>query len=127
MELEQEISELSNTLLEIYAKNLEFLKNNFEEIFYEIDTLSKNISSEQYKEKYSLEYRDGFFDILNLESNSWYYFKDSYEDADARANAVNFTNEGSLNLLRIDPSTNKFVNAELYKDVTPINICLYIF
>ena len=118
--MEQELQEMSVTLFNLYVKNLEFLKENFEDIYKKVDIFSNEINQGTRKEKYSLEFKDeGYFDIYNLEDKTWFYHTNSYEDADFRAKHSNFTKDGSLDLLR------KGVNGTLsksqsYKDVLPI-------
>jgi len=118
--MENELLDLSTTLLNIYKKNLEFLKENFEEVFEKVDELSSKINDEKYSSKYSLEYKDGYFDILNLENDAWFYSTNSYEDADNRATHANFTKDGSLDLLRKGVDGLKLISSKSYKDVMPI-------
>jgi len=118
--MEKELEDLSSTLLSIYQKNLEFLKENFEDIFNRVNTLSDDINSNKIKEKYSLEYRDEYFDILNIKDNSWFYGTNTYEDADNRAKNSNFTKDGSLDLLRKGADGISLVGSESYKDVMPV-------
>jgi len=118
--MENEINDLSNTLLSIYQKNLQFLKDNFDDIFNRVDTLSTKINNKTYDEKYSLEYVDGYFDIKNIKNNTWYYGCDSYNDADLRSKKSNFTKEGSFNLLRTIGNTNYLAVNKNYAKVLPI-------
>ena len=118
--MEEEIVDLSNTLLEIYKRNLEFLEENFEDIFKKVDKLSTKIDEKKYSPKYSLEYKDGYFDILNLEENTWFYAVDSYADADSRAEHSNFTKDGSLDLLRKGVDGVKLLGGNSFKDVMPV-------
>jgi len=118
--MKTELEELSNTLLSIYKKNLVFLQEHFEDIFNRVDTLSQDIDNGNYKPKYSLEYIDGYFDILNLENTTWYYGTDSYVDADNRANRTNFTKDGSLDLLRKGIDGKSLIGNESFKDVLPV-------
>jgi len=118
--MDQELEELSNTLLSIYEKNLLFLKENFEDIFNRVDTLSNDIDSGKYNEKYSLEYKDGYFDILNNEDNTWFYGINSYTDADNRAKHSNFTKDGSLDLLRKGADGISLIGSKSFNKVLPI-------
>jgi len=118
--MENELEEISKTLLELYAKNILFLKDKFPIIHDRIESLSLSFENKTRKEKYTLEYRNGYFDILNQEVNGWYYGTNSYKDADDRAKVANKTAESSLELLRKNPNTGKLLNGEIYKDVTPI-------
>jgi hypothetical protein len=118
--MEEEIVDLSSTLLKIYLKNLEFLEEHFNDIYTRVEELSHNISQKKYSPKYSLEHREGFFDILNIKENSWFYDIDSYNDADYRAEHSNFTKDGSLDLLRRDASGKYLVGSSSFGDVMPI-------
>lgn len=118
--MEQELKDLSETLLELYVKNLEFLKENFQELFDKVEKLSYDIAHDKYSCKYSLEYKDGYFDILNLEENTFFYHTNSYEDADFRAKNTNFTKDGSLDLLRKGVDGKSLIGSESFKDVLPI-------
>jgi len=118
--MEKELSDISNTLLTIYNNNLKFLEENFEDIFNRVNTLSNKINDGTYKENYSLEYIDGYFDILNNNDNTWFYATNSYEDADSRAKNSNFTKDGSLDLLRKGQDGKSFIGANSFGDVMPI-------
>jgi hypothetical protein len=98
--MNQHMLDLTSTLLEIYKKNLNFLKDNFIDVYERIEQLSSEINLELYRPKYSLECIGGYFDIFNIDNSSWYYGVDSYLDADHRAMASNFSRDGSLDLLR---------------------------
>lgn len=106
--MQEQLDELTLTLINIYNKNLEFLKKDYPEIFKKVTTLSQKIENQQYKEKYSLEYKeDGYFDIYNHEKKEYLYGFNSYIEADKRKELNNFTQDSSINLLRIDTQTEK--------------------
>jgi|GEM_PF-1464430 len=118
--MEEQLESLSNTLLAIYEKNLNFLKEHFVDIYQEVESLSNDLEQGLKEEKYTLEYIDGYFDILNHSNNGMYYFSNSYIDADERKEYIDFSTKGSLDLLRRSRDTNKLVTNELYKEVMPI-------
>lgn len=119
--MEQEVTDLSQILLGIYRKNLEFLEENFNDLFQRIEDLSQNLNSGKYSPKYSLEYKNGYFDIFNLQSNSWYYGSNSYDDGDRRAEYTNFSKDGSLDLLRKEPDGVTLITGdEELKNINPI-------
>jgi len=82
-----DLAEIEQSLMVIYQKNLHFLKENFFDIFEKVERFSKDISTNTIQEKYSLQLRDGYFDILNLENNGYYYATNSYDDAGKRVNS----------------------------------------
>ena len=119
--MNNEIEELSQTIIEIYNKNLIFLKNNFSSLHNDIETMSNDILTGKTKETYTLEYIDGYFDILNQNENGGYFYNtNSFKDADARAEVVTFDTQNSLALLRKNPNTKKLLSDPIYKDVVPI-------
>ena len=118
--MEREVTDLTAILLQIYKTNLEFLEVNFNDLFLRVEKLSQDLASEKLSPKYSLEYRDGYFDILNLTTNSWFYGSNSYEDADRRAKHANFTKDGSLDLLRKGIDGEKLIGGKNISDIMPV-------
>jgi len=93
--------EIEQALLAVYQKNLKFLKENFSDIFQELEQLSQDIEIGKHKELYSLEIKDeGYFDIKNLENGGYYYATNSYKDAEQRASKTDTSTDSSLDLLR---------------------------
>lgn len=119
--MQDQLSELTKTLINIYNQNLNFLNQNYPEIFEKIHILSKNIEKGNYKEKYSLEYKDeGYFDIYNHEKEDYIYGFNSYIEADKRKDLTNLTTAQSINLLRINSETNEFAQMETLGKVNPL-------
>lgn len=103
-----ELEDLHNNLIQLYLKNLKFLNNNFFHIYELVNNFSINIENERIKEQYSLEFKEeGYFDIYDKNNNTFLYNHNSYIEAEERANVTNFSTNSSINLLRMDPSTNK--------------------
>lgn len=102
-----DVAELEKSMVVIYQKNLNFLKENFFDIFQKVDQLSNDIFEGKVKEQYSLELCGSYFDILNLENNGFYYANNSYLDAEERSKYVDFTTSSSLDLLRRDGISHK--------------------
>lgn len=118
--MKNQLEQLEFTITNIYLKNISYLKQNHPKVFEKIDFLSKKIEKNEYKEKYSLEYNEeGYFDILNLETNEFLYGRNSYIEADLRKERFNFTQDNSLNLLRIDPYRNNFALVEGLGELIP--------
>ena len=136
------MDELSNILLEIYLKNLNFLENNFPELFKKIATLESMIDSGQYEERWSLEYVDDrYFDIKNIKSGNYYYQLDSFEYSKDIANSVDFSENETFSTLHkynnILKTTNsdrcldniiEFINSQVdFNNIKFTNIGKYIF
>jgi len=104
----------------VYQKNLNFLKENFSDIFLELEELSKDIDSGKHKELYSLEMKNGYFDIQNLENNGYYYATNSYMDAEQRAENVDTTNKSSFDLLRKQGTSQYLSYPAGLKNILPV-------
>lgn len=109
------------TLLHLnFLKNMEYLKKYHNDIFNEIEELSNNLSKEEKKESYSIEIVGDYFDIYNHTNNSYFYATNSFEHANMISNHINFTKDGSLDLLRKIPNTNKLIFNDYYYEMKPI-------
>ncbi len=113
---------LNELLLTQYKKNLEFLQQNHKEIFDNVNNLSNRIEKNIQKEKYSLEFieEQGYFDIYDLENEKFIYGFNSYHEAEKRKEHVDFSQKNSLNLLRVDPNTNKLAQMGTLGEINPL-------
>lgn len=118
--MEIDLAEIEQSMIGIYQKNLNFLKENFFDIFQKVEELSDDIFKNKVKENYSLELCGSYFDILNLENNGFYYAQNSYEDAEERAKYVDFTSNSSLDLLRKDGASHKLSMPYGLGEVLPV-------
>jgi len=114
------LQELEEALLVVYQKNLNFLKENFFDIFQEVEQLSLDINQGNYTEEYSLEVVNGYLDILNLKNKGYYYATNSYVDADHRASNVDNTNNSSFDLLRKQGATQYLAYPSGLTDILPV-------
>ncbi len=118
--MQNQLEELNYTLNNLYFKNLNYLKKSHPKVFEKVDKLSKSIKNNTYQETFSLEYKeDGYFDILNLKTNKFIYNVNSYIEADLRKERIDSSQNSSLNLLRIDPTTNSFALMEGLGEIKP--------
>jgi len=136
-----EIEDLQNNLIQLYLKNLKFLKNEFTSVYNLVNDLSIKIENEQIKEQYTLEFKEeGYFDIFNKNNNTFLYNHNSYIEAEERANITDFSTNSSINLLRMDQNTNqlslfhenlhlaRYLNNTInFKDLTFSKIYKFIF
>ena len=112
--------QIEQALLVVYQKNLQFLKENFSDIFQELEQLSQDIESKKHKEVYSLEMKNGYFDIQNLENGGYYYATNSYVDAEERAKNTDTTNSSSFDLLRKQGTTQYLAYPSGLKNILPV-------
>ncbi|WP_419777153.1 6-hydroxymethylpterin diphosphokinase MptE-like protein [Malaciobacter marinus] len=107
--MQEELDNLTQTLFNLYLKNMEFLEKKHPNTYKKVQKLSKDIEEQNHKERYTLEYikEGGYFDIFDHTKDKFLYDFNSYEEADKRAELTNFTKDNSLDLLRIDPRNKK--------------------
>ncbi len=80
-----------------FQNNLLFLSEKYPKVFKKVDILSQAIENGSYKERYALEYKDGYFDVLDTSTNQWLYGSSSLEAAKKAANEINFAkNKGVI-------------------------------
>ncbi|MDD2651834.1 MAG: DUF115 domain-containing protein [Sulfurimonas sp.] len=76
--------------ISLFGKNLSYLREAHPDLFKKIDILNHAIQNGSYKEKYSLEYKGDYFDVLDLRSNNYLYNQNSIDHAKQMAKQVNF-------------------------------------
>jgi hypothetical protein len=85
------MSTIEESALNTYTKNIEYFKNNHPVIYEKIDNLNTHLNSILYTHKYELEYKDeGYFDVLELESNQFLYKKNSLKYSEFLVDIINF-------------------------------------
>jgi len=70
----QNIEELAS---QTYLKNIEFLQKEHYDVWYKLHLLEIAINDGRYKERYALDYIDGYFDVMELDSKNYLYASDS--------------------------------------------------
>lgn len=63
--------------IQTYQNNISYLSKTFPELFKKVALLDAAIETGQYIEKYALEYREGYFDILDIQNNQFMYGQNS--------------------------------------------------
>jgi len=76
--------------IKTYQNNLLFFAEKYPNVFKKIDILSQAIENDSYKERYALEYKDGYFDVLDTVTKEWLYGSSSVEQAKKIAKEMNF-------------------------------------
>jgi len=118
------MQDIQTQVFNTYQKNLIFFQEKYPDVYKKINLLSIAIEQEQYKENYILDYKDDYFDILDLKTNHYLYGTSSIQLAKESAKKINFKkNEGvietfynynfsedAVNLANeADPTFSKFV------------------
>lgn len=76
--------------VETFAKNMDFFSTYDEKLFQKLSILQQAIETAQYRENYALEYKDGYFDVKNLQDNSWLYGANSTKISKDIAQEINW-------------------------------------
>lgn len=79
-----------------FQENLSYLREMHPNVFKKIDILNHAIENGSYKEKYSLEYKNEYFDVLDLQTNHYLYNQNSLEHAKSLIKQVNFKKSSSV-------------------------------
>ena len=104
MSKEEAQKQLQNALLTTYHANLLFLNEYDNNLYKRIDALSNAINSEEYTERFVLEFNqnDGDFDIYDIEHNIYLYDKEPKKKNNKSVNSINLDTKGSFSIF--DPS-----------------------
>jgi len=110
--------------IEIFQKNLIYFQENHPSIYKKIDILNQAIANQAYKEKYSLEFINGYFDVLEISSNNYLYNEDSNKHAKKLTNQINFKkSDGVIESFYKQNITQKQV--DFYDEKVPVDGPLY--
>ncbi len=90
------MQDIQNKALETFSKNLAFLNKTDASLANKIAYLQNAIESGEYKENYSLEYKDGYFDVKSLHDGSFLYGENSLEISQKRADEVSYDKVNSV-------------------------------
>lgn len=121
---ETTVQQLNETLFQIYLKNLDFLEEHFKEVHKKISILSTSLDEGLYERKFDLEYVDGYFNIKDLENDTYIYEGNSYEYSDKLTEDADKSKDNSTALLSIDPDLKKLSKNTLVKDFWPLIDCI---
>lgn len=87
---------IEQTAIETYSQNLLFFQATQPDLFKKIDSLTLAIEKGYYEEKYSLEYKKDYFDVLETQTGKWLYGRDSNEHAKLSAKSIDYKKTGNL-------------------------------
>ncbi len=84
------MQDVQNKAMITYQGNLLYFQENHPELYNKIGLLSQAIEMGQYKENYSLEYKNGYFDVLDLNSGHYLYGASSTDLAKKATDDITF-------------------------------------
>jgi len=84
------MSNIEETAISNYQVNMEYFKENQKALHSKLLALESLIGDGIYPQKYDLEYKDNYFDIIELSSGSYLYNQDSDIFSDELTNNITF-------------------------------------
>lgn len=84
---------IQNKVIERYTKNIEFLAQKHPDVLNKLNLLEEAINTHQYQEKYALEYKDKYFDVMELASGNFLYNDNSIKISEQLSAQVNFNKD----------------------------------
>jgi len=92
------MQDIQTQAITTYQNNILFFQEKYPEIHQKISILSEAIEAGKYPQKYSLEYKNNAFDILDTQTNEYLYGEtSSLEHAKQATQEINFKkNEGVI-------------------------------
>jgi len=91
----QEI-DIETNAINTYHENLSYLQTTHPKTFEKIDALTHAIDKGFYKERYSLEYKGDYFDVLDVNNNTLLYGSSSITHAEQAAKSIDYKKKGNL-------------------------------
>ena len=84
--------EINKLILETYSENMQWFKENNQELYHKLNILEIAITSNKYAQKYELEVKEGYFDIYSKEDSEYIYKENSYLYAEKELKNMTFDN-----------------------------------
>jgi len=79
-----------------YQDNMSYFQENFPALHSKLLALDTLLDEKKYPQKYDLEYRDGYFDVIELESGDFLYKKNSNEIADQQCQQISLKKDDQV-------------------------------
>lgn len=91
------MDEITLRALQTFQENLKYFEENHKAVFDKLTLLNSVIEEGVYTEHYALEYKEeGYFDILELETNEFLYKGNSLEAAKRMADIIDLKRTGAV-------------------------------
>lgn len=88
--------QIQNQALLTYQENLLYLKEKHFDLYERVNLFDLALCENLISSKFELEYKNDYFDILNLEENSFYYGKNSFEYSQDIVNTLDFEAQNQI-------------------------------
>ncbi len=84
------MNNIEEEAIKTFQINLAYFAKEHTSLYKKITTLNQAIENGSFKERYSLEYKDNYFDVLELSSGNYLYNQNSYKHAKDLTKKVNY-------------------------------------
>lgn len=83
------MQDIQDMVMKNYQDNMEYFKENHIILYSKLVALEEILDDGRYPQKYELEYKDGYFDIIELASGSFLYGENSQNVSKELTNQIN--------------------------------------
>ncbi len=90
------MQEIEEKALQTYNENILFLQMYHPSVFHKLTAFENAINNGYHQERYSLEYKDGYFDVMDMESKKWFYDTNSTQHAKEITKLINFNKKDNV-------------------------------
>jgi len=84
------MQDIQTQVINNYQENLLYFQEKVPSLYNKLIALDTLINEERYPQQYALEYKDDYFDVLELSSNKYLYNENSIEHANRMTQNVTF-------------------------------------
>jgi hypothetical protein len=82
---------------ERYKNNMLYFQAQHQDLYNQLTAFENALQNQYYTPRYELEYKkEGYFDVVEVESGKWLYDMDSNKHADLAAKHIDFTKKDNL-------------------------------
>ena len=71
------MDEIQNIAMDTYTKNINYFEKNHQDLYTKLKALESLLEDGRYPQKYDLEYKDDYFDIIELQTGNMLYNSNS--------------------------------------------------
>ncbi len=84
------MEDIEALVMQNYQENMLYFSNNYPALSNKLKALEILLGEGKYPQKYDLEFKEKYFDVIDLATGTFLYNTDSYKDAENRTNAINW-------------------------------------
>lgn len=84
------MKDIETLVMQNYEKNISYFKKKHPTLSKKLQALELLLGEGKYPQKYDLEYKEGYFDVVELASGNFLYGANSYEHAQKKVDAINW-------------------------------------